>query len=108
MHRNDAYMVETNDSNNNRSTVLWMIPWHEDIDSSGVPTDPATHKFVDMGYMGMVGQTGDEGEKGDKGDKGVSKLTVVNSMPQIWEEGDMFLDKTTNTMFVGILPATDF
>lgn len=109
-NRNDAFMVETYDANDNPTSRLFMIPWHELLDEDMRPLETneakLAHSFVDMGYLGVSGQTGAKGDQGPQGLKGLSKCQVVNSMPRGEEEGEMFLDKSTNTMFIAVNPVS--
>jgi len=109
-NRNDAYMVEEYDDNDNPYSRLFMIPWHELVDGNHEPIDDAdgrlAHSFADMGVLGAQGQKGDRGEQGKTGPKGSGKCQVVMSMPQGEEEGEMFIDKSTNTMFIAVNPVS--
>ena len=111
-NRNDAFMVETEDIDTGLPiSTLYVIPWHELIDGDGnvEDTDDAklAHSFVDMGYLGVQGPQGKKGDQGKTGAKGVGKCQIVLSMPRGEEEGEMFLDKTTNTMFIAVEPVSN-
>ena len=87
-----------------------MIPWHELVDENYEPIDSRdgrlAHSFVDMGVLGVQGPKGDKGSKGSKGDKGLAICQIDNSMPTGNEEGEMFVDKSTNTMFIAVNPVS--
>jgi hypothetical protein len=111
-NRLDSFMVETYDAvTGAASSRLYVIPYHELIQSDGFPenSDEAklAHSFADMGYVGLQGPKGATGERGPKGNTGAARIEVVNSMPQGEEQGEMFLDKSTNTMFIAVTPVSN-
>ena len=110
-NRNDGYMVEEYDDNDNPYSRLYMIPWHELVDADHKPIDSddgrLAHSFADMGVLGAQGRKGDPGKEGKTGPKGAGKCNVVMSMPRGEEEGEMFIDKTTNTMFISVYPVSN-
>lgn len=108
-NRNDAFMIAGEDTDSDVPVSrLYIIPWHEFVDEDGNVEDSDeaknAHSFIDMGLLGVSGPQGQKGDTGKQGPKGVSKCQIVNSMPHGEEEGEMFLDKTTNTMFIAVTP----
>ena len=80
-NRNDGYMVEHYDDNDNPYSRLFMIPWHELVDENYEPIDSRdgrlAHSFVDMGVLGCRGQRGQRAAKGARETKGLPFVRLL-------------------------------
>lgn len=99
-NKGDAYFINNEDVDGGASH-LWMIPYHDE--------GPGYNSWIDMGRLGAQGQRGERGPSGFNGEPGKDGKAIaemVDYLPvQSYEEGKIFMERNTNTVFIAIDPA---
>ena len=98
-NKGDAYFISREDVDGGASH-LWMIPYHDEGNAYNV--------WLDMGKLGASGARGPKGVQGlpgENGKDGKAVAEIVDVLPVgSYEEGKIFMERGTNTVFIAITP----